>query len=402
MGFQLPDGKTARNIQEQVKFLTEKLRDLYARVNDLELHIEVVDALPDEGVEGTIYLVPVEDPESENYYEEYLWIDDAWELIGTTQIDLSDYVTLSTNQTITGEKTLTLPQKLKFGNYEYKFDDANFGQLYLGRSANLTSGIILDGGTLIAQNIAAQGNNLYDIGGSSQKFKDLYLSGIVYAGTLKNNGTISLDTNASGGIVRPSQTNTDLGDRSHTWKDVWFGNAQHSRTWRISPSEWGSLRFVDSSGATYMDIYLSSGQKRVSGGIDGDVDLGNASYRWKNLYLSGNISDGTNSISIADIGKKLYLHTLALEIPGGNGDIYCSFLSPTSSEIDSLAGIAAEGMRLRAGHAYLEDANRQPQTQLVMYNGIVGGNQIEFYNFAEDQVELFTPVDITDTVSVMN
>jgi len=34
---------------------------------------------------------------------------------------------------------------------------------------------------------------------------------------------------------------------------------------------------------------------------DNAINLGQAGYRWKNLYLSGNVSDGTNSASVADV-----------------------------------------------------------------------------------------------------
>lgn len=35
-------------------------------------------------------------------------------------------------------------------------------------------------------------------------------------------------------------------------------------------------------------------------------DFGSTSYKWKNLYLSGSISDGTNSLSVADISNSLF------------------------------------------------------------------------------------------------
>ena len=56
--------------------------------------IEVVEELPTEDIsDTTIYLVPAEDPEVGNYYEEYIHVNDAWELVGTTAVDLSAYYT---------------------------------------------------------------------------------------------------------------------------------------------------------------------------------------------------------------------------------------------------------------------------------------------------------------------
>ena len=97
MAFELPDGKTARTLPEQVKFLTEKLKDLYAAFNELGIKkVEIVESLPETGQEGILYMIPVENPDSENYYEEYIWLDSQWEMIGTTKIDLSGYVTTDT------------------------------------------------------------------------------------------------------------------------------------------------------------------------------------------------------------------------------------------------------------------------------------------------------------------
>ena len=49
---------------------------------------EVVDSLPVSGVKGTIYLVH-DDGTAPNYYDEYIYVNNAWEKIGDTQIDIS-------------------------------------------------------------------------------------------------------------------------------------------------------------------------------------------------------------------------------------------------------------------------------------------------------------------------
>lgn len=41
----------------------------------------------------TIYMVPSDDPQAENAYDEYMYIGSAWERIGSTAMDLSDYYT---------------------------------------------------------------------------------------------------------------------------------------------------------------------------------------------------------------------------------------------------------------------------------------------------------------------
>lgn len=55
------------------------------------LKIEVVDSLPKQGTENIIYLVSNPDGKDDNVKLEYLWIDDVYELIGSTSVDLSGY-----------------------------------------------------------------------------------------------------------------------------------------------------------------------------------------------------------------------------------------------------------------------------------------------------------------------
>ena len=54
------------------------------------LHREIVTSLPITGDEHVIYMVPVTGSGDDNY-NEYMWINNAWELIGNTRVDLTDY-----------------------------------------------------------------------------------------------------------------------------------------------------------------------------------------------------------------------------------------------------------------------------------------------------------------------
>lgn len=68
--------------------------------NKPEIHniqLRRVDSLPATGEPYILYLVPVDDPQTKNIYDEYIWAiqsDDTydWEKLGTTEIDLSGYV----------------------------------------------------------------------------------------------------------------------------------------------------------------------------------------------------------------------------------------------------------------------------------------------------------------------
>lgn len=50
-----------------------------------------VDTLPETGEDNIIYLVPNPTPTDKNVRDEYMWLNNAWEIIGNTSIDLSNY-----------------------------------------------------------------------------------------------------------------------------------------------------------------------------------------------------------------------------------------------------------------------------------------------------------------------
>lgn len=54
------------------------------------LHREIVQSLPVTGDEHIIYMVP-KTGSGTNNYDEYMWINNAYELIGNTEVDLTDY-----------------------------------------------------------------------------------------------------------------------------------------------------------------------------------------------------------------------------------------------------------------------------------------------------------------------
>lgn len=57
------------------------------------ISMKIVPERPATGESNVIYLVPSAKSETENIYEEWIYIDNRWELIGSTKIDLSNYYT---------------------------------------------------------------------------------------------------------------------------------------------------------------------------------------------------------------------------------------------------------------------------------------------------------------------
>lgn len=67
-----------------------------------QFDFEVVSVLPTTGEKGTIYLVPIAG--RTNAYNEYIYVNNSWEQIGTTDIDLSGYVQTSDLVAITNSE----------------------------------------------------------------------------------------------------------------------------------------------------------------------------------------------------------------------------------------------------------------------------------------------------------
>lgn len=81
--------KAVETAVEQSKIYTDK-----AIGNLTQFQVQIVNMLPVENIDiHTIYFVPMSMSSAADSYYEYMYIDGAWELIGTTQIDLSDYYT---------------------------------------------------------------------------------------------------------------------------------------------------------------------------------------------------------------------------------------------------------------------------------------------------------------------
>ena len=72
--------------------------------------VEIVKFLPTVDINPhTIYFVPMSTAIAADSYYEYMYIDGAWELIGTTQIDLSDYYTKAEVQELIENGKFVLP-----------------------------------------------------------------------------------------------------------------------------------------------------------------------------------------------------------------------------------------------------------------------------------------------------
>lgn len=72
-----------------------KVSDLQAQISTIpKFAISVVSALPTENISATtLYLVKTSETETGNLYTEYIYVNNAWESLGTQKLDFSGYAT---------------------------------------------------------------------------------------------------------------------------------------------------------------------------------------------------------------------------------------------------------------------------------------------------------------------
>lgn len=84
----------------------------------------VVQTLPQTGESNIIYLVPKSTAQTNNYYDEYIYTNNAWEKIGDTEIDLTNYVQN------TDYATSSKGGVIKFNSTDSGFNVSGSGLLY--------------------------------------------------------------------------------------------------------------------------------------------------------------------------------------------------------------------------------------------------------------------------------
>lgn len=147
-----------------------EVNNLIANISTLD--IEVVTELPATGNPSTIYLV-AKDPETNDIYDEYLYINAKWERIGTTAIDLTPYALKTEIPTKVSELTndkgyLTTHQTVatvaKTGSYNDLTDKptiptVNNGTLTIQKNGTTVKTFTANSSSNVTANITVPTNN---------------------------------------------------------------------------------------------------------------------------------------------------------------------------------------------------------------------------------------------------
>lgn len=96
---------------------------------DIGLKMEILNELPQIGDSDVLYLIKNKSEQDQNIYDEYVYVHDKWELIGSTKIDLTNYYTKSETA------ALVDTSKLK-----YTIDGSNESTIQGNVTNNIASG----------------------------------------------------------------------------------------------------------------------------------------------------------------------------------------------------------------------------------------------------------------------
>ena len=115
----VPLAPTANDHAVSKKYLDDKIADISRdsyRVVDTTTYPTLSDFLASTGEEGYLYLYPINTSDLTQGYYRYIWENNAWLDLGTTQIDLSNYYNKTETDTLLGGKQNTIDSNHKIGS----------------------------------------------------------------------------------------------------------------------------------------------------------------------------------------------------------------------------------------------------------------------------------------------
>lgn len=323
--------KEFRNLQEQVLENAKNIEILKERPS---LKVVVVNELPATGEVNILYLVPKNpDPDTSDAdsYDEYVWLPETqtYEFVGSTAIDLSNMVNTDTEQTITGAKTFTsdinaqgninVNGGVKFSSHTLTED---LGYFVVKEGANNVA--LISSNLSMFRTVVPSSTNNYSLGRSDFYWKDLYLAGQIKFSSgpsIKQDSSNRIVITGANGADRikigsdtstycaaswtPDQNATyDLGSSNYAWKDLYISNSLFINNKSIISVNPDTLTAIKWNGNPRISIGNVDSFFSCNVLPSGSRNLGSESSKWKDLYLGGVISDGTNSVAVADIATK--------------------------------------------------------------------------------------------------
>lgn len=202
---------------------------------------EKVTTLPASGEPNVIYLVPKTTALTNNVYDEYIWQDNAWELLGSTEIDLSNYVTTTDLSTALADYVTSSTFNTTIANYYTKTEVGN----------------LLDGKV---DKISGKGLSTYDYDATAKGIVD------------------NVTTNLAGKVDKVNGKGLSTEDYTTTEKNKLAGISTNANKVEASTTN-GNIKIDD----VETQVYDGSGKSdKVTGATNGNL---------AGLNSSGNLTD---------------------------------------------------------------------------------------------------------------
>ena len=324
MAIELDDGTVVRSLPEQVDYLTTHNEENEIAIDNLAARLDaaISGVLHYKGSVASYADLPA-DAEVGDVYNcldtgsNYAWTGSEWDELGTT-VDISNCLDKTSG-------TWVAPQEVT-GIIDFKNGLAlNSGYVELAGNTSEEFEIQLHGGvsawTFDSSRVAFNYTNSVDLGSSTYTFKDLYLGGVIDFGSnakirkdssnrvnILYNDAVKVkvgggDTYFANNVAPDSNNAYDLGSSGAKWKNIYvagnidFGSGSYIHMLndnRIAIA-YGNTDYIKvaSSATTFVS--------RIDPSNDNSQNIGRDTVRWKDLYLAGNLSNGTDSATVADI-----------------------------------------------------------------------------------------------------
>ena len=324
------------------------------------LEIEFVDELPETGEAGILYLVPVEDGEDPNNYEEYIWANGEWELIGSTAVDISNMVTTDTDQEIDGAKTfkgdnstggkifiegpLTIKRSTDTSAATWRINPWGSSGLDIKMGPN-EDGVKINGGTAIQP---LSGSTM-DIGADSKYFKEAKVNKYTVAASgydiTKDGANMKIQADGNPivfrGNVEPTTDGTyALGKSNVRWTTVNTSSVAN---------DYSALSIKGKGG---ISITCDNGSS-VRPSQNEQLYLGSDGSRWNRIYVGANGIDFGNNAWIQKDGSNRIAITYngTTKIKVGNTETY--FVNHVEPDATDTYDLGRSGMYWR--DAYIKN-----------------------------------------------
>lgn len=232
------------------------------------INFKVVDLLPETGESNIIYLVPSSKQEENNVKDEYIWINESWELIGSTKIDLSNYYTKDQVNTtfalkteLTWDSITNKPTWIGSTKPTYTASEVGLGNVGNFKAVS----------TVANQGLSEQekSNARANIGSGTSSFSGSYndLTDKPSIPTV-GNGTVTITQN---GTSKGSFTLNQSGSATIALTDTTYSTATSSANGLMSSTDKSKLDGIASNANNYVHPTTSGNKHIPSGGSSGQI-----------------------------------------------------------------------------------------------------------------------------------